>query len=119
MNFDGLKCTLENRRGPILTDFLIFLDQLSLVVNDKKNAMFFTNFQCPSNQDIKLIEHSYDSQIPFFIESTNGQHDIYCYDFEDEAYPKIAIFSDHSFVNKWDSVSDFLTWLDRMASTKR
>lgn len=119
MNFDELKNEYKSNSSPILNDFYVFLDKLTLVVNAKNNEVFFRNFQLPNNQDIKLIEQSYDNFIPFFVESASGQHDIYCYDFEQEACPAVAIFSDHAVVNRWDSIPDFLNWLECMTSAGR
>lgn len=119
MNFDELKNTFKDNSRPILNDFFDFLDKLSLVANAKNNEVFFSDFQLPSNQDMNFIENSYDSFIPFLVESASGQYDIYCYDFEQEACPAVAVFSDHAVVNRWDSVPDFLSWLERMTNTGR
>jgi len=111
MNFDQLRVALQDNNRPIPDGFSFFLDKVSLVVNNKDNDAFFSNFHLPSSQDINLIEHLYNSLMPFIVESVSEQHDIYCYEFEQEAYPKVVVFSDHALVNKWDSVSEFLSWL--------
>lgn len=119
MKFDEIKDALKNNSCPTLNEFFIFLDKLSLVVNTKNNEVFFSSFQLPSKQDMDLIEHAYGCSIPFVVESESGQRDIYCYDLEQEAYPTVAVFSDHAFVKRWDSIPDFLSWLDCMANTEQ
>ena len=99
-----------------MNDFFGFLEKLSLVVNSKNGQMFFCNFKLPSGRDISIVRESYDFFIPFLIESASGQHDIYCYDFEQQRYPTIAVVSDHAVVNRWNSVPDFLAWLECMTN---
>jgi hypothetical protein len=119
MNFDEFKGTLRKNNQPVLNDFSPFLDVLSLVVNDKNNKVFFRNFQLPRTQDMELIGRSYDRLVPFIVERATGQHDIYCYELEQEAYPKVAVFSDHAIVRRWNSALDFISWLSHMANAER
>jgi len=119
MNFDQFKRVVKNGDQAIFTDFSVFLDKLSLMTIAKKGHFFPDCFQLPSSEDINLIESSYDCLIPFIVESTGGQRDIYCYDFKQKSCPKVAVFADHSIVNRWDSVPEFLSWFSNIAKAER
>jgi hypothetical protein len=95
-----------------------FFDQVSLIINAKSGNSFFTGLQPPGMEDVNFIKKSYDDLIPFFVDVANGQRDIYCYDFQIKAYPTVVVFSGDGFVNKWNSVSHFLSWLDAMGGKK-
>jgi hypothetical protein len=116
MNFDELQLPITNSSGEtICSELVIFLNKLSLIVNDENTQYYFNNFQLPSNVDQNLIKNSYDYLFPFIVESIDAQHDIYCYDFGRDACPKVVVFADHSIVNKWNSVSEFLSWFNKLA----
>jgi hypothetical protein len=119
MIFDELKCALGSRNCHILRELSEFINELLLVVNDISNQKFFNNFKLPDTQDVDLIERAYDNLLPFAVESENGRHDIYCYDFEQEAHPKVVAFSGHAIVKRWDSPRAFINWLRRIAKEKR
>jgi hypothetical protein len=119
VDFDEFKCAVKNNNYPFFGDFSTFLDDLSLVINDSRDKEFFRNFRLPNSHDMALIQSSYDSLVPFIVESASGQHDIYCYDFEQEAYPEVAVFSDHAIVKRWKSTPDFISWFSRVANEHR
>jgi hypothetical protein len=100
MNFDEFKELLRDSHHSISEDFFMFLDDLSSMTNHEGNEVFFRNFQFPSNQDMKLIDDVAGGLVPFIVESTIGQHDIYCFDFEQVGNPTVAVFSDHAIVNR-------------------
>ena len=116
MNFDDLKDAPDRCNRAVLKDFGVFLDRVSLVVNGR-NKLYFVDFQLPNDQDTDLIERSYDYLIPFAVESARGHRDIYCYDFDLVDNPKVAVFSGHAIVSRWDSVSEFLRWLGEIAES--
>jgi hypothetical protein len=118
MKFDDFKFIDKYRNLHIFIEFSDFIKKLDSFMNIKNNQFFLNGFQFPSDEDVELIENGYDCLIPFMVEITNGQHDIYCYDFEEKSSPQIVVFSDHSIVNKWSSVSEFFFWLNSMANTK-
>jgi hypothetical protein len=115
MKFDDFEFIDKYRSLPIFNDFL---KKVGSLMNIKNNQIFLNDFQFPSDEDIEFIENSYDCLIPFMVEVTNGQHDIYCYDFEEKSSPQIVVFSDHSIVNKWSLASDFFFLLNSMENTK-
>jgi hypothetical protein len=111
MNFDELKISICQKNISIAGEFSNFLDELSLTIHGRNMKNFFSSFDIPSVQDRSLIEDLSDYLIPFIVEKRGGQHDIYCYDFEQSEHPKVVVFADHAFVNEWDSATKFLIWL--------
>ncbi|KQZ28756.1 hypothetical protein [Duganella sp. Root1480D1] len=119
MKFDDVRRQFRHENTFVVNQFNVLLDDLLLFANDENNAAFFGTFQAPDNEDMLIIRQSYENLMPFVVEIESGQHDIYCYDFEQVSQPQVVTFSDHAIVNRWDSVQDFINWLEIAISKAR
>ncbi len=112
MNFEPCKTQQNGIPETVFHEFLLFLDKLSLVPINTEIEPNSSGFQLPSNVDRDFVENSYEFLIPFLVESAIGQRDIYCYDFEQKSCPKVLVVTEDAVVKKWDSISEFLFWMN-------
>lgn len=116
MNFEPCKNHRNGIPETVFHEFLIFLDALSLIAIHAEIEPDSSSFQLPSNLDRDFVENSYECLIPFLVESAIGQHDVYCYDYEQKSSPKVLVVTEDAVVKKWASISEFLLWMNAQTS---
>ncbi|MCD5989795.1 hypothetical protein KDX30_18030 [Pseudomonas sp. CDFA 553] len=113
MDFEALKLKLRDVDGVVFDDVSRFLERLSIMISTKNNKYFVSCLRLPDEHEMSLIEGLYGFLVPFLVDSTELQCDIYCYDFEKKEDPNIVVFSSDGIVSRWESATDFIRWLKR------
>lgn len=113
MNFNCIKDTLARRELAVSQPCSVFLDELATRINEERGDFLPANFSLPANEDINSIE-GYDNLIPFLVDVSDDNRDIYCYEFEQDEDSAVVVFCDHAIVQRWNSVTEFLDWFSNL-----